>query len=148
MSPKLASGFSLIEVLVALVVLSVGLLGLAALQSNAVGFNRDAYLRSQATILAYDIADRMRANRQEAVNGSYNSVFATTLPACNAAVAGTVVQQDIAAWRRALVCALPAGNGQIAWDQPSEILTVTVRWDESRGANPADAEEFVMTTGL
>jgi hypothetical protein len=90
----------------------------------------------------------MRANRQEAVNGSYDSVFATTLPACNAAVAGTVVQQDIAAWRRALVCALPAGNGQIDWDGGTEILTVTVRWDESRGADPAEAEEFVMTTGL
>jgi type IV pilus assembly protein PilV len=148
MSRVLAAGFTLIEVLVALVVLSVGLLGLAALQSNAIEFNHDAYLRSQATILAYDIADRIRANRQAAVNGDYNSVFATTLPACNAAVAGTVVQQDIDAWRRALVCALPVGNGQIDWNNGTEILTVTVRWDDSRGAIPAEAEEFVMTTGL
>lgn len=141
-------GFSLIEVLVALVVLSVGLLGLAALQTNAVEFNHDAYLRSQATILAYDIADRIRGNRQAAINGEYVSAFATTLPSCNDAVAGTVAQQDIGAWRRALVCALPAGNGQIDWDAGAEILTVTVRWDESRGAIPAEAEEFVMTTGL
>lgn len=148
MSPKQAAGFSLIEVLVALVVLSVGLLGLAALQSNAVGFNRDAYLRSQATILSYDIADRMRANREAAIDGEYNSAFATTLPVCNGAVAGTVVQQDIAAWRRALVCALPVGNGQIQWDQPSEILTVTVRWDSGRTPDPEDDEVFTMTTGL
>ena len=58
-----AGGFTLIEVLVALVVMSVGLLGLALLQQNAVAFNRDAYLASQATVLAYDIADRIRGNR-------------------------------------------------------------------------------------
>jgi len=148
MNKRSAAGFSLIEVLVALVVLSVGLLGLAALQSNAVEFNHDAYLRSQATILAYDIADRMRANRQEARNGAYDSVFATTLPACNSAVAGTVVQQDLAAWRRALVCALPVGNGQIAWDAATEVLTITVVWDKSRGNDADEAEDFVMTTGL
>lgn len=148
MNPKLAAGFSLIEVLVALVVLSVGLLGLAALQTNAVEFNRDAYLRSQATILAYDIADRMRANREAATDGEYNSVFATTLPACNAAVAGTVVQQDLGAWRRALVCALPAGNGEIEWNVGNEILRVAVRWDPKRTPDTDDDEVFTMTTGL
>src|SRR5690606_37316619 len=61
-------GFTLIEVLIALVVMSVGLLGLASLQTNTLAFNRDAYLRSQATALAYDIIDRMRANRDAAVN--------------------------------------------------------------------------------
>ncbi len=146
--PASADGFSLIEVLVALVVLSVGLLGLAALQSTAVEFNHDAYLRSQATILAYDIADRMRANREEATDEAYDSSFAGTLPACTDAVAGTVVQQDIGAWRRALVCSLPSGNGQIDWDAAAEILTVTVRWDKHPGATPSQAEEFAMTTGL
>ena len=113
-------GFSLIEVLVALVVLSVGLLGLAALQQNAVRFNHDAYLRSQATVLAYDIADRIRGNRQAATDEAYDSAFAATPPACNSVVAaGTVVAQDLGAWRRALTCALPAGNGQIDWDDAS-----------------------------
>jgi type IV pilus assembly protein PilV len=143
------SGFSLIEVLVALVVLSVGLLGLAALQQNAVRFNHDAYLRSQATVLAYDIADRIRGNRQAATAEAYDSAFAPMPPACNSVVAaGTVVAQDIGAWRRALTCALPAGNGQIDWDDASEILTITVQWDPSRGAVVAEAEQFVMTTGL
>jgi type IV pilus assembly protein PilV len=143
------AGFTLIEVLVALLVLSVGLLGLAALQQNAVRFNYDAHLASQATTLAYDIADRIRGNRQAALANAYDSVFAAMPPACNAAIAaGTVVAQDIAAWRRALTCALPAGNGEIDWDGPSEILTITVRWDPSRGAVAAEAEQFVMTTGL
>ena len=144
-------GFSLIEVLVALVVLSVGLLGLAALQQNAVRFNHDAYLRSQATVLAYDIADRIRGNRQAATDEAYDSAFEATPPACNSVVAaGTVVAQDIGAWRRALTCALPAGNGQIDWDDATEILTITVQWDPSRGTDPDDDSEetFVMTTGL
>src|SRR3990167_4605539 len=55
-------GFSLIEVLVALLVLSIGLLGLAALQTTSLQFNTGSYFRTQATFLAYDILDRMRAN--------------------------------------------------------------------------------------
>lgn len=144
-----AGGFSLIEVLVALVVLSVGLLGLAALQQNAVRFNHGAYLRSQATVLAYDMADRIRGNRQAAINDAYDSAFAAVPPACGGAIAaGTVVAQDIAAWRRALTCALPAGNGQIEWDDAAEILTITVQWDPARTADATDDEVFVMTTGL
>lgn len=142
-------GFTLIEVLVALVVMSVGLLGLALLQQNAVAFNRDAYLASQATVLAYDIADRIRGNREAGRDGDYDSAFAGTPPACNSAIAaGTVVEQDIAAWRRSLSCALPGGNGQIAYSDVTEILTITVRWDPSRGGDADAAEEFVMTTGL
>ena len=57
-------------------------------------------------------------------------------------------REDIGAWRRALTCALPAGNGQIDWDDATEILTITVQWDPSRGAVLAEAEQFVMTTGL
>jgi type IV pilus assembly protein PilV len=144
-------GFSLIEVLVALVVLSVGLLGLAALQSTATQFNASAYMRSQATILAYDMADRIRANRETALTGGYTSAYPGVLPACNAAIAGTVAQQDLAAWRRALVCTLPNGNGAVAFDGDATnggVLTISVRWDESRDPGAPSPEEFVMTTGL
>ena len=144
-------GFSLIEVLVALVVLSVGLLGLAALQSTATQFNASAYVRSQATLLAYDMADRIRANRQAGLTGAYNSPYPGALPTCNAAVAGTVVQQDLAAWRSALACALPNGNGEVdfAGDATNGgVLTIRVRWDESRDPGNANVEQFEMTTGL
>lgn len=59
-----ARGVTLIEVLVALVVLSIGVIGLAALQAQALQMNQGAYMRAQATNLAYDIADRMRTNRR------------------------------------------------------------------------------------
>jgi type IV pilus assembly protein PilV len=61
-SVTLPSGFTLLEVLITLIVLSVGLLGLAGLQTMSLRNNHDAYLRSQATIQAYDIVDRMRAS--------------------------------------------------------------------------------------
>jgi type IV pilus assembly protein PilV len=146
------SGFSLIEVLVALVVLSVGLLGLAALQSTAAQFNAGAYTRSQATILAYDMADRIRANRAAALAGDYTSAYPGALPTCNDAVAGTVAQQDLAAWRRSLACALPSGNGAVAVDIATRVLTISVRWDESNRENVdldnGQTQEFVMRTGL
>ena len=60
-------GTTLIEVLIALIVLSIGLLGLALLQVTSVQSNHSAYYRSQATVLAHDLADRMRANRTAAL---------------------------------------------------------------------------------
>ncbi len=58
-------GFSLLEVLIALLVLSIGLLGLAGLQTLGLKFNMQSYQRTQAALLAYDIVDRMRANPVE-----------------------------------------------------------------------------------
>ena len=126
----------------------MGLLGLAALQSTAAQFNAGAYTRSQATILAYDIADRIRANRAAACNGDYNSAMPGVPAVCNAVVvAATVAQEDLGAWRRALACALPSGRGAVAYDDVAEMLTISVTWDDSN--RPDDpTPTFVMTTGL
>ncbi len=141
------AGFSLIEVLVALLVLSIGLLGLAGLQAHTVSFNHSAYMRSQATSLAYDMSDRMRANRQAARDGEYDLAYANPAPSCGALGGNTVAERDIAAWGSALACALPAGNGRI--ERNGERITITVRWDETRSLESDDsAEEFEMVTGL
>ena len=66
------TGFTLMEVLIAVLILSIGLLGLASLQANGLRSNFSSYARSQAVILANDMADRMRANLTEAVAGTYN----------------------------------------------------------------------------
>lgn len=139
-----AAGFTLIEVLIALLVFSIGLLGLAAMQTATVQFNQGAYLRSQATNLAYEMADRMRANRRAAVDfGAYDGV-GFSAPACGTAIAGTVVERDIAAWRNGLACRLPGGDGRVV--RNGRLVTISVRWDESRGAEPP--EVFEMTTSL
>ncbi len=78
-------GFSLVEVMVSVLVLSGGLLGLAFLQAQGMKFNAEAYQRTQATVLAYDIIDKLRANPTAAHNDAY--VVATSNAAKTAATA-------------------------------------------------------------
>lgn len=139
-------GFTLIEIMVAVVVLAIGLLGLAGLQATSLRFNSSAYLRSQATNLAYDIADRMRVNAVAARGGAYDGVaLQNTPPACAVVgLAGTVANQDIQAWRNALTCTLPLGTGSIA--RNGRVFTITVQWDDSRGQQPA--QQFTMMTDI
>ncbi len=85
---RLNRGFSLIEVLIALVVLAIGLLGLATLQMTSLQFNSDAYTRSQSTVLAYDIIDRMRSNLTAVDAGNYTIPDSTTANAKVSAYTG------------------------------------------------------------
>lgn len=64
-------GFGLMEVLISLVILSIGLLGMAMLQVKASQYSRGSYGRTQATVLAYDLMDRIRANKPGSDNGAY-----------------------------------------------------------------------------
>lgn len=136
-------GLTLVEILIALLVLSIGLLGLAGLQTLSLKFNTGAYQRTQATALAYDIADRMRANRAAALNNEYNSGFGAPQVCGVPAGDGSVAQQDLAAWRNELACRLPGSTGSIARD--GDEFTLTVRWDE--GAENGQTE-FEVTTAL
>lgn len=122
-------GATLIEVLVAMVVLAIGLLGLAGLQATSVQSNYSAYYRSQATILAADITDRMRANRNAAIAGGY------TLSELKSAHSSTTsrADKDLNEWL-AQVSQLPSGKAQIARDGATGIVTVTITWDDTRGS--------------
>jgi type IV pilus assembly protein PilV len=139
---KRARGFTLIEVLVALVVLSIGLLGLASLQLSSLRWNHGASLRSQATLLAYDIVDRMRANQVAARNGEYDVGYGAT------GTAGTVSGDDRIRWKTLLSQTLPAGDGMVERPVNGTTTTfrITVRWDDSKGAE--DALAFVLETQL
>ncbi|QFY90557.1 type IV pilus modification protein PilV [Magnetovirga frankeli] len=149
-------GFSLIEVLISLVIFSVGLLGLAALQATALKQNSTAWVRSQATQFSYDIADRMRVNLAAARNGDYDSDYPNTAPSCNPSLApsGTLAQQDLAEWRNLLACWLPAGEGAVA--RSGNTFTISVRWcdeldkdctPETAGGD-AKLQEFSFETEL
>src|SRR3569833_497143 len=76
-------GFTMKEVLVSVVVLSVGMLGVAGLQATGPRTNHSAYLRSQAPALAYDMIDRMRANKTAITSGAYNAIYSATNNYCN-----------------------------------------------------------------
>jgi type IV pilus assembly protein PilV len=88
---KTHTGFTLIEVLVALLILAVGLLGLAALQTSTLKSNLTAYNHGQATQLLYDIADRMRANNCKP------NINATTPFTCNYPSASAVANANAVA---------------------------------------------------
>ena len=139
-------GFTLIEVLVTLLVLSIGLLGIAKLLLVSSRANDSAYLRTQATALAYSILDSMRANRQAAVNGNYNgSSAAATNPGTQCAASspcGTALtaQYDLWNWQQALTTGLgPSGSGTVATANVTDPLTggtdvtatITVQWNDS-----------------
>jgi type IV pilus assembly protein PilV len=127
-------GFTLLEVLIALLVLSIGLLGLAALQTTGLRSNEMASMRTTSTMLAYDISDRMRANPQGVTKGEYIKPVSGTPPDC---IAGDCEPEELAAfdlsqWTTAIAL-LPGGQGDITQTAgPPLVHTITVRWDENR----------------
>ena len=108
----LTAGFTLIEVLVALIVLSIGLLGIGKLMLFSSHANDSAYLRGQATEMAYEILDNMRANRTNAMAQGYDTAIAAVPGnpgSCITAVCtpGLLAQYDVYQWKTRLAAALP-----------------------------------------
>jgi len=101
-------GATLIEVLIAMLVISVGLLGMAALQLKSVAVNQGAYQRLQAVNLAYEIADSIAINAAQANNGDYVLAFADDEP--QVAAAGSVADIDLRRWIAAVATRLPEGD--------------------------------------
>jgi len=137
------AGFTLIEVLITVAVMSFALLGLAGLQITALKNNQSAHQRAQATLLAYDAADRMRGNRNEALAGNYDTLITDPAPSGTSMLA-----TDVASWKNALAATLPSGNGSIATDTATGIVTILVQWDDSRGSGGATSEQWTMETQL
>ena len=127
---------TLVEALVALVVLSVGLLGIAAMQMTALRNNLGAHLRSQATVMAYDIADRMRANRTAANANAY------VIGAGAAPGGATLAAIDLVAWKNTLASTLPSGDGQI--QRVGNLFRITITWTEQNGG----AQTFTTHTQI
>lgn len=131
------SGFSLIEVLVALFILAVGLLGAGALQMIGVQGNQGAYAHSQAVFVAADMADRMRANPEGVANGNYDAVdteAAPADPACAAAAGGCttaqIAQLDIFEWNNSLVSVIPEAVATVARVAGTNNFVITLTWQE------------------
>lgn len=133
-------GFTLIEVLVAVVVLGLGLTGIAGLQIVSVRSTQQAAQRTLATHMAYDIVDRMRANADAARNGDYDTAFAddvSALDLCFGTAADCSPVQlaghDRRMWRQGLAGLLPDGAGSVATALvgTQTQATVRVRWIEA-----------------
>jgi type IV pilus assembly protein PilV len=147
-------GVSMVEALVALVVISVGMLGIAGLYLTSLQSSRTAGLRAQAVSLASDMADRIRANRRGL--DAYDSAGyggAAAIQGCDAAdcTPEELAEDDIARWTDTLEASLPGGaEGEIefdgdAGDDDPDLYTVTVRWDEAGQDAP---NSYVLTITL
>jgi len=131
----------MIEVLITAMVLSLGLLGLAALQVTVSKNTFSAGKRSEATVLAYNIFDRMRTNRNAALDGDY------TIDLGDAATGtGTLAERDLNQWKARLSTALPSGDGSVA--TTGNLVTVTIQWDDSYGASGVANQQFVFEARL
>jgi type IV pilus assembly protein PilV len=132
-------GFTLLEVLVALLVLSIGVLGIAGLQATSLRNKNNAYLRTQANILAYDIVDRMRANRSAALSSSYDISLG------NSPSGSTTAATDLAEWKSNLADSLTNGDGAVSCTSAG-LCSVTVQWDEV--ATDGTDRQFVLSTEI
>jgi type IV pilus assembly protein PilV len=139
-------GFSLLEVMIALLVLSVGLLGIAGLQTFSLQFNHQSYERTQATALISEIFDRIMANPTAARAGDYNSVAANTTsadylaygscPTTGCATTSQLATYDKFIWKLAIENSKMAqGQGSITRVNPTDpaslVYDITVTWVEN-----------------
>lgn len=146
---RYADGFTLLEVLVSIVVLSIGLLGMAGLIASGLKSNHMANYRGHATMLADDILDRMRANKTLAEASGFDTPLGA---ACTAAIT-TIEGYDCAEWKVAVASELPNGDGAVAVDINGNA-TITIQWssglDENQDGtvNASDVLSFITTTRL
>lgn len=132
------NGFSLVEVLIALVVLSVGMLGVAGLYVQSMQASRTSMLRHHAVILAGDVADRIRANPRAGVayqgSGRDNDCVSGFVNCDESSMAG----HDILLWKQQAAESLPDGDVQITFDESGDLPTylIVVIWSEPGALTP------------
>lgn len=142
--PRSMRGISLIEVLVAVVVLSIGLLGVAAMQSVALRGGQSSLETSQAVIQTSAILDAMRANRANAL--AYN----TGGMVCAAAAGGTVAEVDLQTWITDLKNNISNTDdddttcGEISGCPVACVITI--QWDDSRAGGENERQVVTRTT--
>lgn len=131
------AGVGLLEVLIAVLVLSFGLLGLAGLQMSSLRNNQSAMERSMAVVESYTIVDAMRVDRTNAINGAFNLGLESD-PA-----GATFAANELTKWRNRLGALLgPDATGSVACNGAD--CTIVVQWNDQRGTAGA-AQQQIQT---
>ena len=135
---RLQRGVGLIEVLVAVLILALGLLGMAGLQAKSLRANQSSYARSQAVMLSYSMLDAMRIDRDSALLGNYNQTNV-----CSAiAITGTgLSDNNLRNWVQSLRVALgdqPTTCGSVACNGATRICTIGITWNDERAGGLGD----------
>lgn len=136
-----SAGFTLLEVMIAMVIFSIGLLGLAGIQATAIQNNNSAYTRTVAMQLAYNMADVLRASTTSTgeIIDAFDSI-STTIPASptscvqkNGAGAPSCTETELANfevfhWKKRIEKELASGLGSIS--KTGDVYTITIMWDD------------------
>jgi type IV pilus assembly protein PilV len=135
-------GVGLIEVLVSVLVVSVGLLGAAAMQAASLRNNQGSYDHAQSTVATQAILDAMRSNPAGVTAGSYNTVGFV----CTAPTTSNLATRDLARWITGMQATMgPSACGSVTCNGAGECV-VRVRWDDSRSSGGSAA--LVAETGV
>ena len=147
------SGMSLLEVMIAVVVFSIGLIGVAALMLTSMRNNDATLARTQSTILANEMYEEMRANLPGAIAGNYTIAMAATLPmtaspACDSAICDTsqMAAWDLAQWATRINQVLVGSDASIAVDTSVDpmIIQIAVQFDALMETAGTDTETFTF----
>ena len=130
-------GVGMIEILVAVLIFAIGLLGVGGMQIFALKMNTNADIRTRANLLATDMVERMR------VNPSQWEEYPMTSAECSSAVSDSPSSTDIAELDRSLWCQklerdLPEGKGAI--EMANGVVTITLSWQEREGRETTDTD--------
>ena len=129
MSLSKQAGFSMIEILVSVLVLAIGLLGVASMQTLSVKSSANSNLKSIALYLANDMADRVRANTAGAQTGEYDNLTGGVENSCTSKCSSKqIAESDKYEWQQFVQNSLPQGEGEIT--QENGIYTITLEWTE------------------
>jgi type IV pilus assembly protein PilV len=144
-----SGGFSLIEILVAVLIVSVGVLGVAGLQLVSLQNNTSAMFRTQAFQAAYEILDRKRANPDQDYTIGLAADPDANGPDCaaNVCTPAQMSAYDRNEWLEELAANLPNGDGSVADNGAGGVITITVQWQDERRAG-ADPLTIVVETSL
>ncbi|MDX1756229.1 MAG: type IV pilus modification protein PilV [Marinobacter sp.] len=130
-------GISMVEVLVTIVIFSVGLLGVASLQMFTLKMNNNADVRTRASLLAGDIVERMRAINDPSQWDDYVMSY----DQCAEAITGSasnVISEDRKSWCARVARELPGAQGSVAYSNGAAV--VTIQWQEREGRELTDAD--------
>ena len=138
----ISKGTSLIEVMVSVFILSVGLLGIAAMQATSLRNIQSGMQRTQVVIQSYAVMDAMRANAASARASAYNVGWT-----CAALTGTTLADNDISAWITSMQTTVSDDAcGRIAC--VGSVCTIDVRWNDSRGSGGSTAQQISTVTRI
>ncbi|WP_298611198.1 hypothetical protein [uncultured Thiothrix sp.] len=133
-------GAGLIEILISVVVLAVGLTGVAAMQVRSVRNNAAALQHSIAVIQAQSMADLLAISRAQALAGDFNITLTATNP-----TGQTFIPKSITEWRTSISSLLGAGaTGSVNCVNASSTCTILVQWDNSRATEGSAAQQLQL----